>query len=212
MTELSAYKKNLKPTILKEAMNNFREYGIRAVKMDDIAKNMGISKRTLYEVYSNKEDLLVDVVKCMLKQRDEYMKNYTSNCRDTIDILLEVLRLQIEFSVSTHADFFKDLQRYPAAEKQLEQFHKGQQQEAKDFFQNGVNQGFFRSNVDYSIFLKITSGVMRMIRTEKQYKNLTYQQLFLNYLCVIIRGICTLKGLERLDTFIDQHITNKIKQ
>ncbi len=206
MTELSIYKKNLKHAILEEAKKDFREFGIRAVKMDDIARNMGISKRTLYEVYSNKEDLLVDVVESMLVKRDEYMKDFAAGCTDTIDILLEVLRLQIEFSVSTHADFFKDLQRYPAAEKQLAQFHKGQEQDAKKFFQNGVNQGFFRSNIDYSIFLKITAGAMRMIRTEKQYKNLTYQQLFINYLCVVIRGICTLKGLERLDTFIDQHV------
>ena len=47
-------------------MKSFTECGIRAVKMDDIAKNLGISKRTLYEIYSNKEDVLADVVKYML--------------------------------------------------------------------------------------------------------------------------------------------------
>ena len=74
MQELSVYKKNLKPAILEEAMSRFREYGIRAVKMDDIAKNMGISKRTLYEVYSDKEDLLVDVARLAAR-----------NCRKVFD-------------------------------------------------------------------------------------------------------------------------------
>ena len=54
-----------------------------------------------------------------------------------------------------------------------------------------------------STLLEITSGSISMIRSEELFKNLTYQQLMVNYLFVIIRGICTRKGLERLDNFIE---------
>ena len=203
MQELSVYKKNLKPAILEEAMSHFREYGIRAVKMDDIAKNMGISKRTLYEVYSDKEDLLVDVVKSMLKQRKESLQEFALKRDDAIDILIEALRQQMEFSASTHANFFKDLKRYPAVEKMLKHYQKEQEISTLAFFEHGVRQGFFISSIDFNIFHKITSGSISMIRSEELFKNLTYQQLMVNYLFVIIRGICTRKGLERLDNFIE---------
>lgn len=203
MQELSVYKKNLRPAILEEAMRRFREYGIRAVKMDDIAKNMGISKRTLYDVYSDKEDLLVDVVKSLLKQRNESLQEFALKRDDAIDILIEALRQQMEFSASTHANFFNDLKRYPAVEKMLKHYQKEQEISTLAFFENGVRQGFFISSIDFNIFHKITSGSISMIRSEELFKNLTYQQLMVNYLFVIIRGICTRKGLERLDDFIE---------
>jgi AcrR family transcriptional regulator len=203
MQELSVYKKNLRPAILEEAMRRFREYGIRAVKMDDIAKNMGISKRTLYEVYSDKEDLLVDVVKSLLKQRNESLQEFALKRDDAIDILIEALRQQMEFSASTHANFFNDLKRYPAVEKMLKHYQKEQEISTLAFFENGVRQGLFISSIDFNIFHKITSGSISMIRSEELFKNLTYQQLMVNYLFVIIRGICTRKGLERLDNFIE---------
>ena len=203
MQELSVYKKNSKPAILEEAMSRFREYGIRAVKMDDIAKNMGISKRTLYEVYSDKEAVLVDVVKSMLKQRKESLQEFALKRDDAIDILIEALRKQMEFSASTHANFFKDLKRYPAVEKMLKHYQKEQEISTLAFFEHGVRQGFFISSIDFNIFHKITSGSISMIRSEELFKHLTYQQLMVNYLFVIIRGICTRKGLERLDNFIE---------
>ena len=52
--EISAYKQGLKGKILEMAMKAFGEKGIRAVKMDDVAVYLGISKRTLYELYDNK--------------------------------------------------------------------------------------------------------------------------------------------------------------
>ena len=203
MQELSVYKKNLRPALLEEAMRRFREYGRRAVKMDDIAKNMGISKRTLYEVYSDKEDLLVDVVKSLLKQRSESLQEFALKRDDAIDILIEALRQQMEFSASTHANFFNDLKRYPAVEKMLKHYQKEQEISTLAFFENGVRQGLFISSIDFNIFHKITSGSISMIRSEELFKNLTYQQLMVNYLFVIIRGICTRKGLERLDNFIE---------
>ena len=203
MQELSVYKKNLRPAILEEAMRRFREYGIRAVKMDDIAKNMGISKRTLYEVYSDKEDLLVDVVKSLLKQRNESLQEFALKRDDAIDILIEALRQQMEFSASTHANFFNDLKRYPAVEKMLKHYQKEQEISTMAFFENGVRQGFFISSIDFNIFHKITSGSIDMIRSDAFFKNLTYKQLLANYQFVIIRGICTQKGLERLDDFIE---------
>ena len=58
MKEYTTYKLRLKPAILEEAQKCFAHSGIRAVNMDDIAKPLGISKRTVYELYATKEDLV----------------------------------------------------------------------------------------------------------------------------------------------------------
>ena len=53
----------LRQLILETAMSEFKAKGIKRVRMDDIAHQLGISKRTLYEVFSNKEQLLLEGVK-----------------------------------------------------------------------------------------------------------------------------------------------------
>ena len=52
--DLNAYRTSLKDKILEAAMDAFTKNGIRAVKMDDIAMSLSISKRTLYEIYGGK--------------------------------------------------------------------------------------------------------------------------------------------------------------
>ena len=54
----SVHKQELRERIVETAMRAFSMQGIRAVKMDDVAKMLGISKRTLYELYENKEYLI----------------------------------------------------------------------------------------------------------------------------------------------------------
>ena len=54
------YRMELPAKIMHVAMREFRRCGVKAVKMDDIASRLSISKRTLYEIFSNKEELLLD--------------------------------------------------------------------------------------------------------------------------------------------------------
>ena len=66
---ITAYKKGLREVILKTAMKAFAEKGIRAVKMDDIAESLSISKRTMYEIYATKEELLYEGVKAFRERQ-----------------------------------------------------------------------------------------------------------------------------------------------
>ena len=54
------YRQTLRYKILDVAMAAFHENGIVAVSMDSIARKLAISKRTLYELYANKEELLLE--------------------------------------------------------------------------------------------------------------------------------------------------------
>lgn len=184
-------------------MKSFRERGIRAVKMDDIAHNLGISKRTLYELYSNKEDLLVEVIKLQFKLRQERMEELKKNCNNVMDILTGVLGMQIEYASQTNSSFYKDLVRYSRAEKLLESYYDNESSEAHEFFAEGVKEGFFIDKVNFDIFKKIMANNIKQIRTSEEFSDLAYQDLFLNYLYVAVRGICTKKGIEQIDAFIN---------
>ena len=59
---ISAYKQSLRSKIIETALKAFRAHGIRAVTMDDVATELKISKRTLYEIFGNKEEVLSECV------------------------------------------------------------------------------------------------------------------------------------------------------
>ena len=70
------YREQLRGRILETAMKEFCARGIKQVKMDDIARKLGISKRTLYEIYANKETLLFEGVKQREEAYDHQIKKY----------------------------------------------------------------------------------------------------------------------------------------
>lgn len=204
MKEYSSYKLSLMPSIVKEARKCFMERGINAVKMDDIAKSLGISKRTLYELYSNKEDLLVEVIKSIKTERNQHLAHFAEDSDNVMDILIEALRMQIADTSRTNVAFYKDMTKYPKAATFLTEHLENMKDSALKFYNTGVKEGYFIDNIDFEVFLKIFSGTMNMIRITTEFKELTYRELFTNYIYVNVRGFCTSKGIVRIDNFVKE--------
>ena len=59
MVEINEYRKELKSRIIDYAMGEFYKRGVRAVKMDEISQGLHVSKRTVYEIFGDKEELLL---------------------------------------------------------------------------------------------------------------------------------------------------------
>ena len=65
----------LRERIIDTALNSFATHGIKSITMDDIAAALGISKRTLYEVFSDKETLLMECLLKAQREGDAYVKD-----------------------------------------------------------------------------------------------------------------------------------------
>lgn len=88
----TCYKLELRNRILKAAMTEFLHKGVKSVKMDDIANALAISKRTLYEIYSNKEELLLEAVRIHEEEFNDHMVQYSQNKNHSVmDIIIEFL-------------------------------------------------------------------------------------------------------------------------
>lgn len=204
MKECTTYKQQLRPAILEEAQRSFAQYGIKAVKMDDIAHNLSISKRTVYELYATKEDLLCEVVKTQQEVRDRRMERMVQQCDNTMDVLTGFLSMQLEEAANINFNFYKDMVKYPKVAQLVSAYHERQRAASAVFFAKGVEEGFFLPAVDYGVFNLIAGGVMDMLCEDDKYEKLTFSDLFYNYLYVMIRGVCTSKGQERIDHFMQE--------
>ena len=110
---LSSYRKDLKERILVTSMRAFKERGIRSVRMDDIATALGISKRTIYEIYSNKEELLLDGIMREDKERKRDAQRYAEDeTHNVMDIVCYIYNRDMAEMASVNPLFFSELSKY----------------------------------------------------------------------------------------------------
>lgn len=193
------YKLELRTKILDVAMNQFKQKGIRNVRMDDIATMLGISKRTLYEIYNNKEQLLYEGVVRDEEMRSAIVHEFSRTAENEMEIIVEVLKMKLRELGQINPLFFSELHKYETVVEYLRQTHLKSNQESLSFFLHGVEGGFFRKHVNYELILQMSNAVMNHVVEEKLYNRVSLQDIFVNYVNVIIRGLCTEKGLEILN-------------
>jgi len=198
---MSAYRQSLKDKILSTAMHAFAAHGIRAVKMDDIAQALSISKRTLYEIYDNKEVLLFEAIRLHKALNDREMAEVVEKSSNVMDVLLYVSKRKIEDFRLTNPLFYSDMSRYPRVMAFLEEDRLQNRHRLIDFFRRGVDEGFFRSDVDYDLLLTILESAINRIMTSQLYINYPIEQLFRHAVLAYFRGICTPLGVETIDRF-----------
>lgn len=197
----NSYRQDLKIRIVATATSMFHKHGIKSVKMDDIANALSISKRTLYEIYDNKEDLLYEVVQSYEIANHKRIIELDRPDANVMDILVGFLRLQLSELGRITPIFFEDLHKYPNVLKLLHKMHENRQKKSVYFFKRGVEEGYFIENVNFDIVRTLgdvaTSGTMSSFL----YRKYDIKELFHTFVFVFIRGICTMKGIKILDEF-----------
>ncbi|MBO4851668.1 MAG: TetR/AcrR family transcriptional regulator [Prevotella sp.] len=194
------YRYELRGRILSTAMVAFRKKGIKAVKMDDIANELSISKRTLYEIYTNKEDLLYECVRDHDEMFEKKLKDMVSERESTvIDILACFMKLHIEEASETNPAFYSELVKYPKLIDYINERNERQRSRSRGFMQRGVEEGFFRSDIDYDITNLMVEVFMSHVMEKGLYKRLPLPEIIRNVVMVMLRGFSTEKGLRRIE-------------
>lgn len=193
------YRQQLRERIVDTAARAFATRGIRAVKMDDVARQLTISKRTLYELYDNKEDLLIAVVKRYGQQSEQRMMEHVEKSSNVIEILLYAYRQKVEEFNATVPQFYTDLVKYPRVMSLLQSSRVNHQAQLMQFFQRGVGEGYFRADIDYDVVIFLFDAIGQQVMSRQLYRQYSIEQLFKNLVFTSFRGLCTQKGAEVLD-------------
>ena len=202
----TSYRTSLKDKILDSAIALFHERGVKAVKMDDIANCLSISKRTLYEIYENKEDLLFECVKTSFEHSEKELHDSVENADNVMDILLRIYRLKMNLLRKTHPSFYCELEKYPKILEYFEKQDGKRRAQQMDFIKRGIREGYFRNDVNYDLILDLFDVSNRYIISNYNSLNYSMEQLSYNLVFVFLRGFCTLRGVEILDKFLDEDI------
>lgn len=201
MKPKTPYMRALRDRILNSAMDAFVARGIKAVKMDDIAQSLCVSKRTLYEIYENKEVLLYEGVKKFREQREEEMKKLIAESPNVIEVIMLVYRQKVEDFRKSCPEFYADLSKYPLVTEYLHQDHLRSHELFISFLERGVGEGYFRNDVELELVSMMFTSITDYIMNHQLYKQYTIEQLFHNLVFVSLRGFCTSEGIKLLDSY-----------
>ena len=200
----TAYRKSLHERIIDTAIKAFTAQGIKAVKMDDIAQTMGISKRTLYEIFENKEVLLLEVIRKSMAVKEREALEVVAGSSNVMDVILYFYKKKVEEFRVVNPVFYSDMARYPQVLELIDRDKQRNIQRQFDFIRRGVDEGYFRSDVDYRLALMMFDAMASYVLSRQLLEHYSIEEIFHNMFLVSLRGICTKRGQEVLEHFVSE--------
>jgi len=189
--------------ILERISCLYRKYGIKSVTMDDVARELGISKKTLYLHFTDKDDLVLQVLNYEGRKRTLEFKKIFDRNLNAIEELLEVNRYMnlMMRDHSTVVDY--DLKKYyPEHYSKTQDLRRAKMYESVlNNMKKGKKEGLFRTDLNEEIITKLhVSRIMCM--TENPYfstAELSSPEVFSEVIIYHIRGIANDKGIKILE-------------
>jgi AcrR family transcriptional regulator len=189
--------------IIKRVSELYLKYGIKSITMDDASRELGISKKTLYEYFKDKDDLVTQFVgHHMQKMHEEMMKLQTSQV-NAIEELLIVSKFITHYLQKISPSVTYDLQKYyPEIWKNINFLQRDHIfKRIRENMVRGIKEGLYRNDLNIDIIANFYLFRMEMSQTfdlivESKY---SYEELFNTSFNYHIRGIANQKGIDYLE-------------
>ena len=201
----------LKERIIATATEAFTTKGIKSITMDDIAAALGISKRTLYEVFVDKESLLKDCILTVQAERDRYLQEVYEQSHNVLEVILAVFQKSIEVFHQTNKRFFEDIKKYPKVYNMMKERSESDSEKTMSFFMLGVEQGIFRSDVNFAIVNLLVREQFDVLLNTDVCNEYSFIEVYESIMFTYIRGISTEKGAKVLEDFISEYRRSRIE-
>ena len=194
--EKSVEKTDLRERIVTTASRLFQAQGVKQVRMDDVARELSVSKKTLYELFADKEELLLEVVKVISMGFHQNIKEIICSSANVLEQIFMLYKRVIEHCREVNPLFFIELMRYPQVQTFFEQVHVQHADRIKEWLMMGVKQGLLRDDVNYEVFLRQDGFQKDKLLINPEVRNYPPRVIYDSVVLVMLRGLATDKGLE----------------
>jgi len=189
--------------IIEGAAGLFKTYGIKSVTMDFLANHLGMSKRTIYEVFTDKDELLMGVLTWMAGKQKELVRKILDDSENSIVAIFRMLEINRDNFQNMSPAFQADLKKYhhdvlmkKTVKCEMPDYRNNQQ-----VIEKGIKEKLFRDDINPDLANRCLFNLGRSIMDHELYpfelfsRRDVIRNIFINYL----KGISTLKGLELIN-------------
>lgn len=187
----------------------FVELGIKSIRMDDIAHTLGISKRTLYEKFTDKEELIYLCMKYLMDEQLRMVAETTADCDDKLEALFNGFKLMLDGG-ERHHRMMTNLQKfYPAVFDRIrvEHIREGVSR-LREVILSYIDFGLINSNINVdlsiTIFYYTATGVFGQRNNIILPEGVTEKGAFMYTIVNFFRGIATEEGVRQIDRLVKE--------
>ena len=192
----------LKEEIISTSLQQFLKHGIRKMTVQKLVAPIGISTKTVYKYFNDKEDLLNH---CLVKHYSELAKDFNITGSNPVITILSLWHHAMELDFGVNHVFYHDLNYYypKLQDSILHRFFNTRFSKLDDLMEKGIKQGYFRKDVVPGMIPEVTSALYALITRTDQFKKykLTPSILMQNTIEPYLRGVCTEKGLREINNY-----------
>jgi AcrR family transcriptional regulator len=196
--------------IIADAIKVFMTYGIKSVTMDDIARHMRMSKKTLYQYVSDKNDLVKKCLDHDCQVSEATIKEILTKGMNAIEENFEISKHIVDDLKNIHPSIFYDLEKYyPDAWNTMHELrHEFVAVVMQQNMEKGIKEGLYRSDLDVALMTRLWVSRLNIIFDPNFFSlsdfNLAqvYRQMFVHH----VRGIASNEGLKYIEQ--NQHKLN----
>jgi AcrR family transcriptional regulator len=152
----------MKDRIRQKADELFRQFGIKSVTMDEIASRLAVSKKTIYQSFADKDELVDAVISDMILYNQKCCCKYKAHADDAIHEVFLAMEMIQEMFADFNPSILFDMQRnHPNTySKFLKHKHSFLFQVVKDNIERGIKEGLFREDINPDVIAKIRLETM----------------------------------------------------
>jgi AcrR family transcriptional regulator len=206
--------KDIKDRILKGAEELFLKYSVRSVSMDDIARHLSISKKTIYQYFADKDEIVTMVAVHHMEKNRIQFDSYKSEAKDAIDEMVRIsICLKSDFQKMNPALLF-DMHKYHSKAWNVWMEHK--QHHVRDSIvrnlKQGIEEGFYRPEINVDIVANARLELIQFAFDDRIYPPSQFSltdvhiQLFEHF----IYGLLTDKGRKVYEKYKKEPITQQL--
>jgi AcrR family transcriptional regulator len=173
--------------------------------MDQIAENLGISKRTIYEIFSTKDDLLNACITYGMDEEKKTSQEILKNSANILEAFLLHIKKNIEAMNSISPLFMLDAMKFHSKvfKNKMKEREVSAYNHIVDFIKAGKAEGYFRPQINEDIVSKLIIEQFKIIGNDNLFPPDKYSksEIFENIAVNFLRGIASIKGLGIIDNF-----------
>ena len=194
-----------KERILFGAQELFFRFGIKSITMDDIAKHLGMSKKTIYQFFKDKDEVVHSLMQLKLKEDERDFSAIHKTSENIVDEIFNIMQCMSQIFSQINPTIFYDLQKYhPNAWKLFKDFKsKFILNMVEHGLMKGMKEGLVRKEINPKILARLRMEEIEMgfnseVFPPEQFKLLDVQLAMTEH---FLYGICTLKGHKLIDKY-----------
>ena len=200
----------IKDRIKHKAEELFRRYGVKSVTMDEIASQLGMSKKTLYQSFSDKNELVDEVIEEMLADNRESCDGCRALAENAVHEVMVIMQNVQEMLLNLNPVILFDIQRsHPGAFKKFTRYKYDYLLKlVQQNIVRGINEGWYREEIDVEIISRLRVETIILPFDEEIFPRTQYSMLEIQNMLIefYLYGLVNPRGYELIQKYKKENL------